>query len=194
MKTICKKFLHISINILVYAVVLLSLLIMAGSIFKNEKQLAPWGTGFFVVTTGSMQPAIPVRSMVFVCAVPAEKIQTGDILTFFDKGDYILTHRVVGVNIGETGYSYVTRGDTNNMDDDPVSYEKVIGRVVLILPQLGRVTGLFQNLFFTGSLIAVIGCAVLFWKIYKYRKRKVNTKTADPESIFESAEEEKEKI
>ena len=53
------------------------------------------GYEMFEIVSGSMEPTIPVGSVVYVKNVEPEKIESGDIIAFYkDEGD-IVTHRVV---------------------------------------------------------------------------------------------------
>ncbi|MCL1859306.1 MAG: signal peptidase I [Oscillospiraceae bacterium] len=175
MKNVLKNTYKITINIILWLSVLLALFLLAGSIFKNEKQLSPWGTGFFTVSTGSMSPAISAGSLIFVREVRAEKIKLNDVLTFYESEDTntITTHRVVGIDIKDSGYVYITRGDANNIDDPPVLYKNVIGRVVFSLPLLGFLPNLLKSPVFIGGFIIIIGGVVLFLGIKDFRKKQV---------------------
>lgn len=175
-----------TINILLWLSVLLALFTLAGSVFKNERQLSPWGTGIFTVKTGSMTPKIPTGSLIFVAEIPAEKIKIGDVLTFYgsnNTNDSVTTHRVVDIDIKNFEYFYITRGDANNINDSPVSYDKIIGRVIFSLPLLGLLPGLFRNPVFIGSLTAVIGGGILILGIRDIRKKQNSAKSAKNDKL-----------
>lgn len=97
------------------------------------KQVAPvfgWSTA--VVISGSMSGSIEINDMVIIHRQDAYKI--GDVVTFED-GDSLLTHRI----IGETPEGFVTKGDANNApDSDPVTQDLIVGRVVGVIPGVGR--------------------------------------------------------
>jgi len=173
MKKILKNISKITLNIILWLSVLMTVFTLAGSIFKNEKQLAPWGTGFFTILTGSMTPAISPGSLACVKDVSAEEIKLNDILTFYESDNNITTHRVVSIDINDSGYFYVTRGDANNIDDLPVSYERVIGRVIFSLPLLGFLPNLLKNPVFIGGGIIIIGIGTLISGIWDCRKKPV---------------------
>jgi len=178
MKNILKNIRKTALNIILWLSVLSALFMLIGSIFKNEKQLSPWGTGFFTVLTGSMTPAISPGSVIFVIETPAENIKINDILTFYDTNkanksdDIITTHRVTGIERKDSEHFYITRGDANNIDDLPVSYKNVIGRVIFSLPFLGFLPVLFRNPVFIGGLIITAGIGIIFRGIKDLRKKQ----------------------
>lgn len=99
----------------------------------------------YVVTSGSMSPAIPAGSQVFVTEVPPHTITDGDVITFETgasgaaaDGDRRVTHRVVDV-VEKDGQRYFrTQGDANDAPDSRlVPAGNVIGTVVFHVPYLG---------------------------------------------------------
>jgi signal peptidase len=98
----------------------------------------------FVVLTGSMEPALPVGTLLVVEPIAAEQVRTGDVITVPrpDHPSETVTHRVIRIDDGPTGRFFQTQGDANNMPDNwrvPVAGQ--VSRVMVSLPALGR---LFQ--------------------------------------------------
>ncbi len=97
------------------------------------------------VTSDSMEPTLsPGDGYVLVQA----GVDVGDVVTFSTPDGYV-THRVVG----DSGDSYVTRGDANPSTDQaagmpPVEEEQVVGRALtvgghlVVVPGLGAVAGI----------------------------------------------------
>lgn len=111
------------------------------------------GYSIAVVASGSMEPALSVDDLIVNRA--QDEYAAGDIITFSDW-DRLTTHRIVEL----TPQGYVTKGDANNVADlEPVAPEHVIGRVVLVLPGVGRAIAFLKTplgailLIFTGLLI-----------------------------------------
>jgi len=71
------------------------------------------------VLSGSMEPTIPVGSLVLLRPVDAGQVAVGDIITFHrpDRSDQLVTHRVVGIEDVATGRAFVTQGDANPAPD-----------------------------------------------------------------------------
>ena len=97
----------------------------------------PWHP--VAVATGSMEPVIHPGDAVVVASAQPEKLQAGDIIQF-RRGDLTVIHRIVEVTETPEGeLAFMTRGDNNNAPDtDPVAPRDVLGRVVLVVPGLGK--------------------------------------------------------
>ncbi len=106
------------------------------------------GIDSYVVVSGSMEPAIPVGSMVYSRPVDPATLQPGDIIVFYgsnQKESVPVTHRVVE-NHTETG-EIITKGDANaNADMQPAAYINVAGKVVAHIPKLGLPASLLATL------------------------------------------------
>ena len=101
----------------------------------------PWlGHPVFVITGGSMAPAIQMGSLVFVSPVPSAEIAAGDVLTYQRDGRRPTTHRVKSVDREAPEVYVAMKGDANAAQDPiPVPARWVIGRVWLTVPALGYV-------------------------------------------------------
>lgn len=87
----------------------------------------------YVVTSGSMEPAIKTGSIIITKAKPYYKI--GDIVTFKNAGNTV-THRIVDINL-ET---ITTQGDANDSPDlSTTPRENIIGGRFLVVPYVGWV-------------------------------------------------------
>lgn len=111
------------------------------------------GYELYTVISGSMEPEIPVGSLVYIQGAAPEDMQEDDIIAFYGAKDSnaIITHRIVEnrVVMGE----FITKGDANKTKDmNPIPYENFIGKVTLSVPVLGRVAQLITS--FHGKLAA----------------------------------------
>lgn len=71
------------------------------------------------VTSGSMEPAVPVHSLIFVKEVAADDVRIGDIITFDPPGPTTrVTHRVVARERSGSRWYFQTKGDANPTTDD----------------------------------------------------------------------------
>ena len=112
--------------IIIVAILLVGLLAYVPSLF---------GCTTASIVSGSMEPEIPVGSLVIATEVPFEEIEPGDIL-MFHSGGTLVTHRVVANDtvVGQL----TTKGDANDsVDLSPVSYYDVVGVVRIHLPAIG---------------------------------------------------------
>lgn len=116
--------------------VLAALVVGVNMYFLNASRLAgdavpmPFGVGSAVVISGSMEPAISVGDLLIIFERPSYEV--GDIVVFQD-GRMAVTHRIVSVSENEI----ITRGDANNIEDEPITLEQIKGEVVLIVPYVG---------------------------------------------------------
>ncbi len=93
----------------------------------------------FVVTSGSMEPAISTGSIIWVSDTPPSQIEKGDVITFSQGSGNTVTHRVVNVS-EDPEYSFKTKGDANpEPDPGRVQAEQLIGEVNYSVPYLGYV-------------------------------------------------------
>ena len=99
-----------------------------------------FGGQIYTVISGSMEPEIPVGSLVYVGHVEPEEVKEGEVIAFYGGRDAnaIVTHRVVEnrVVMGE----FITKGDANQTEDmNPVAYSELIGQVEWSVPELGAI-------------------------------------------------------
>lgn len=113
-----------------------------------------FGYHIYSVISGSMEPEIPVGSMVYIKNEAPEDMEKDDVIAFYGAKDSnaIITHRVVENRIvmGE----FITKGDANQTNDmNPIPYDNFIGRVTLSVPYVGGAAQVFTSV--TGKVIAV---------------------------------------
>lgn len=89
------------------------------------------GYNYKTVLTGSMEPAIPVGSIVITKEQSSYEME--DIISFQEKGS-IITHRIIRIDRER----YITKGDANNVaDTEEVQQKQILGKVILTIPLLG---------------------------------------------------------
>ena len=116
----------------------------------------------YTVISGSMEPAIPTGSLVYVRYEEPDTIVKDDVIAFYSNNadGSIITHRVVS-NSPAMG-QFITKGDANEEKDmNPIPYNNYIGKVKLSVPVVG---GIAQAATGTAGKIAaasIIGLAVI---------------------------------
>ncbi len=86
------------------------------------------GYQIYDVVSGSMEPTVPVGSIIYVKEAEPSSIKKGDIIAF-QSGESIVMHRVVDNKIVEG--TFTTKGDANPSEDmNEVPYANLIGIVV----------------------------------------------------------------
>lgn len=118
-----------------------------------------FGFEIYDVVSGSMEPEIPVGSVLYVKADDLTQIEENDIIAYQDV-DAVVAHRVVHnrTSLGE----FVTKGDANNTEDrEPIPYDRVIGRVELHLPWFGMAMSLYATWVGKVYLLLTAGCGLM---------------------------------
>ena len=131
------------------------------------------GGQIYTVISGSMEPEIPVGSLVYVEGVAPEDVQVDEVIAFYGGRDAnaIITHRVVEnrVIMGE----FITKGDANQTNDmNPVRYGELIGRVEWSVPEVGVIAQMLTGT--EGKIAAgsMIGLAVVLHAVAALFERK----------------------
>ncbi len=124
------------------------------------------------VLTGSMEPAIPTGSIVFI--YPRDSYSEGEIITFKRTNSELevpITHRIIGVASpnGNDGLQvYETKGDANAFPDaDVIKQDEVYGQVFLHIPYIGRLLDLVKTPFGFAALIIIPALLVIADEIKK---------------------------
>lgn len=131
-------------------VVLMITIIASAVLFANNNSMEKsiFGYRFYNVLTPSMEPTIPVGSMVFVKMVEPYELKVGDVITYSTStdGSVVVTHRINEINAENGKISFITKGDANKVTDiSPVVSSSVIGKVNLIVPYLGNILTYIQE-------------------------------------------------
>ena len=95
-----------------------------------------------VVTSGSMEPNYPVRSMTLVGRVDASSVVKGDVVAVQLPTGVRVLHRVIDAHDSEDGTKRVVtlKGDANEKPDStPVVLDDRAYRAVACIPYVGRV-------------------------------------------------------
>jgi len=90
-----------------------------------------------IMSAGSMEPAVPVGSIIFVKTVDPDDVKVGDIIAF-QRSDSRILHRVIDKIVENDSFYFRTKGDANE-DPDPwgVRPEQIRGGLFLTIPYYG---------------------------------------------------------
>lgn len=117
------------------------------------------GLSVYIVTSGSMEPSVPMGALVLVAPEPAGDVGVGDVITFV-LPDRVVTHRVVAIEPSDSGPVFVTRGDANPAPDPArLEVRGVVGVPRLVVPDLGFVVAYAQ------SYWRILVLAVIAWSL-----------------------------
>ena len=134
------------------------------------------------VLTGSMEPTFSPGDVVAVRTVsdPAAEVHVGDVVTFQPvSGDpTLVTHRVVAKRISAAGTTFVTRGDANGADDDPIEPAQIQAVAVYSVPWVGHVSLWLGER--KGLAVALVAAALLGYAAVMILRPERRTRDDEP--------------
>jgi len=157
-----RRRINVLTTILLVFAVLLCLTVTIQVLSKGYVNL--FGYSMFRVVTGSMEPTIPVGSLLLCKQVDMDAVQVGDIICFRARESAILgqmvTHRVTGIFTDADGsLLFETRGDANLAADGfMVSQINFVGKVTWYT---GANSVLSSILSFFSNKIGFLACIVI---------------------------------
>jgi len=110
----------------------------------------PFGVGAAVVLSGSMEPEFSVGDLLVI--TESEAYAVGDVVVYQD-GRMAITHRIVAITEDEI----ITRGDANNVDDDPITLAHIKGKVRFAVPLVGHLINAIKSPIGT---LCILGLAI----------------------------------
>ena len=158
----------------IYMTIMVVLIFITAQSKFTGKEPTLFNHRLYVVDSGSMSPTIPMDSMIIVKESEPHEIDKDDVITYYghDKSSRI-THRVV--DVVNNGEFFTTRGDANEVDDPmPLEGKKLIGKVTLTIPFIGKVFRFLNTQIGMGILISLtilwIIVPIVSEKIKKFNK------------------------
>lgn len=133
-----------------------------------EKQPNFFGYRFFIVSSESMLPELPVGQCIVVKNVSSPSdLHVGDDITFVKPSDgTIVTHRILKIDMGENNHSvitYTTYGinniDSNGQivaDAEAIEFSDIIGKRAPQLEWFGSLISFSRTVYGFSILIAVV--------------------------------------
>lgn len=156
-------------KLLLILLVFILLKVSYSKFIKKEYPVKLFGMSFLVVVTGSMEPEIEAGELIIIRET--DKYKVGDIVTFVDQDDFLITHRIVNLN----DKNMVTKGDSNNLLDEETNLKNIKGKVIIHSKILGFfVLYLLKPLIFLYIIIWIITNIITFWS--EEREDKTNEK------------------
>lgn len=122
----------------------------------------PFGIGASVVLSGSMETEYSVDDLVIVKR--SDEYQIGDVVVYQSEHSLIL-HRIIAME----GDEVITKGDANNIEDEPIRKEYIKGRAIAKIPKAG---GLVHFLKTPVGFLLVLILAIVLLELPYYRERR----------------------
>ena len=172
-KWLPKNLASVVISWVLVIAVLLCVGVLAQVLSKGYVSVA--GFSLFRVVTGSMEPEIPVGSLIISKEVDIEQIETGDIINFKSKESgmlgLVITHRVIQRYEDSNGNILLeTKGDANRYADGFfVEEANLIGKTVSYTKKGNLIAGILSLLTNKIGFLACIVVPCLMIGIYTMR-------------------------
>lgn len=167
-------------TLLLLVAVVLCLFVVVQSMSHGYVRLG--GYSLFRVVTGSMEPSIPIGTVLLAQEIPIEEVEKEDVVCFRSTNPgsegMIVTHRVMGVYDTPDGIRCLrTKGDHNpSMDIDPVTQANLIGLVIRHTGEGNKMAGLINFLTGDFGFLACIVLPVLLVAVWIFRDASKNLK------------------
>ena len=160
---------NVIINGIIFILGIIALLAIWTSIqlnVQNKEYIDLFGYSIFSTETGSMSPTIEKGDIVFVQIGEPTKEQ--DIITY-KKDNAIITHRIIKID-KET---IITKGDNNNTQDEEITQDAIIGKVIYIVNNVEIWKKVFSDI---SVIIPVSITVILFIILVSYKEKKTGDK------------------
>lgn len=143
----------------------------------KDKMPMPFGYGMSVVLSGSMESRLSADDLVIIKATDSYNVN--DIVLFQD-GNSLVIHRIIEID----GDTVTTKGDANNVADEPINKSQIKGVLVYDIAGFGAVVNILKQPVF---VILILAAAFLLTEL-SYRKEK-DTDTEELDEIKKMIEE-----
>jgi len=126
--SVCLEFLKRVLSGVVYGAGIIALLLVVPKLIKIEPS---------IVLSGSMEPTMKIGDVIYTKRNTDFTYQVDDIVVFrYENTSKPSAHRIIAID--KDGIH--TKGDNNEQKDVvPITSEQIDGKVVLIVPKIGRV-------------------------------------------------------
>ncbi len=165
MKKVLKNIKNILINFIIIVLVLVAILVIYSFIqlnILNKEYVNIFGYSIFQIETGSMSNTIEIDDIIII-KLGNNDISENDIVTYKNGKDFI-THRVINIEDD----SIIAKGDNNNIEDDPVNINDVIGKVVFIFHDIRIWKAVFSDI---SVIIPICITLVLLILLISYKEK-----------------------
>ena len=156
---------NVIINLIIFMLVIIAIFTIWASIqlnVQNKEYVNIFGYSIFSTETGSMSPTIKIGDIVIVKI--GEQVQEEDIITY-KKDNSFITHRIIEID----GESIIAKGDNNNTQDEAITQDAIIGKVVFIINDVEVWKNVFSDI---NVIIPIIITVVLLVILVSYKNGK----------------------
>jgi signal peptidase I, archaeal type len=141
--------------------------------FSLLTHIAPLtGYQLFIVGGGSMEPSIPIGSLVVVSQIDASSSDLGDVITIRADNGVVVTHRVIRVVHLAEGRFYETKGDANQGPDGSlVPARALVGTAGRYVPFAGYAQEYLSTVPGIVAALSALGALALIYRLLEMLER-----------------------
>lgn len=111
-------------KIFLIIIIFILLFTLYSKFILKEELIKLYNTAILVVLTGSMEPTIKSGEMIIIKEQTDYNVD--DIVTYKEDRNFFVTHRI----INKYEDKYETKGDNNNLIDEPIDKDQIEGKVI----------------------------------------------------------------
>ncbi len=136
---IAKKILNSILIGITILIIIFNLYVLYNKEILKKDVVKIVGYSAFIIVSGSMEPTINVYDLIII----KEKnvYNKNDIITYKSTNNSIITHRIIKI---ENNLLY-TKGDNNNIEDEPIETTQVLGKLVYKINGFGKIATLIGS-------------------------------------------------
>ena len=153
------------VNLIILVLSIIAILVIWGFIqlnIQNKEYVNIFGYSVLSTETGSMSPTIEVGDIIIIKI--GDEIKENDIITY-KQDDVLITHRIEQID----GDTIITKGDYNNIQDEPIERNQVIGKAVYIINNVEVWKQVFTDMH---VIIPMVITIIVFILLVAYKEKK----------------------
>lgn len=183
-----KKFLLIMLYIILIPTILFCIFLIILELGNSGEEPSSLNIEMYTVISDSMKPRLNIDDIIIVKkGYSNDQFKVGNIITYKRSDGEIITHRIQKIVTSDLQNAYITKGDNNDTEDDEiVTYNMIIGKVVYTMPKFGLVMKLLKNKGFFAFCIFFLIVIILYDRKQKQKKikRKIIREKYEKKSNF----------
>ena len=154
----------IIIDLIIFILSIIAIIAIWGFIqinVQNKGYINIFGYSIFSTETGSMSPTMKKGDIIIIKIGDERKEK--DIITY-KKENVLITHRIVRID----GDTIIAKGDNNNIEDEPIKKDEVIGKGIFIINNVEVWKKVFTDI---NVIIPICITVILFILLVSYKEK-----------------------
>lgn len=153
----------------IFFAICIILTVIAGTVIYKAKKYPNQipdilGIKPFIVFTRSMEPVYSEGDLLFTKMINPKTIKEGDIISYRDAEDTVITHRVIQIVERNGEQFYKTKGDAALKEDEGlVNINQIEGAYVSKIPKVGKILYAYQKpVIFLLTLLTILAVGLIW--------------------------------